>query len=261
MFPTLALSGALQLLAAVGFAAAARTFVRRARASPDPRPIAATAVWWGGVAVYEAAHGVQFLLAAFDAASFPVFLAIRYGSIVVICAAVGALAYHIAFLLTGSRRGGPAILTLYALYAVGFVAFAVFNGPYGITVGPWGADLLYAKSSEGWPVAVVLALLLAPPLAGTIAYVLVAARADDRGLRVRATVLAATLVVWLSSAASARIAGDGFALLLARPMLGLVAASLVVLVYGPAEPLRAWLASVSADMSREATSLRARDLV
>jgi hypothetical protein len=259
---TLALSGAVAILASVAFVYAGVHFHRR-RDEGDGGAAASFAIWWLGLATYTALGGIESVLGSVGAASFPLFVALRYASLPVLCAALGGLAYYILYLRTGSPRWRWAVALYFGALAAAFVAIIAINRPTGLDIQRWRTDLTYASPIDGALLQVVLLLIVVPEALAAIAYIALYKRTEDRAVRYRILTIGVGLLVWLAAAFLTRATKDDLGQLLARPVLGVVIAAAILMAYRPPAWLRARFEGTSPVPTTRALALqsRIRDLV
>ncbi|HWH09422.1 MAG TPA: hypothetical protein VNX21_09500 [Candidatus Thermoplasmatota archaeon] len=230
---TLLLSALVNLAAAAAFACAGARFLRPAPTEVNRLAQRGFALYWLGTAAYTAQSGVMDALAYAGVTSFPLFLAVRYLSIPVLCAALAGGSYYLLYLYTGRKAWVWLASGLYAVVGLAMTFYVASRRPYGVVVTDWRTDLAYAAPYEATPVfSLLLLLLVLPPIAGGVAYALLARRVQDRAARRRVLLVGLGIAAWSLAALAARLSeSSGLVQLLSRPVAGALVATLVLLAY------------------------------
>lgn len=235
---TLALSGLVSLVSGAAFLHVGLRAIPRRVSAENQLARQAFGAYWAALGAYTAMLGAMDLLAAAGHAPFPLFLAVRLVSLPFLVVSVCGAAYYFLHLFTGDQRWVWPIAFFGAALLVGITYFVADREPIGVAVGAWRTDIQYANPYET-PVFNVLVLLLAlPPIVGSLAYLTLAPalRGDARR---RAVMVGASILLWSLAALVARLGeGSDLVQLLARPVLGVAAAAIVVRAYRPTGPPR-----------------------
>lgn len=232
---TLVVSGLVSILSGAAFLHVGLRAIPR-RVSPENQLARqAFGSYWAALGAYTAIAGGLDLLAAAGIAPFGLFLAVRLAMLPLLVMSVGGAMFYFLHLFTGEQRWVWPVTLLSAWMLVALAWFVADREPMGVLVHDWHADLAYANPYET-PVFSVLVLLLAlPPIAGSFVYLMLAPRLQGDARR-RAVMVGSAILLWSLAAVVARL-GEGSDLmqLLARPVLGVGAAIIVVRAYMPAQ--------------------------
>ena len=255
---TLATAGGVSLLAAVSYLYAATRFVDRG-AGRDRTAARAFALWWGAIALYTGAQGIEDLMGAAGATPLALFVAWRYASLVVYSAGLAGLAAYVLYVRTGSARWPLVVVAYYAVLTVFVVALAASGRPTGVSIQTWRTDLTYDAPTTTPLLTIVLLLILLPVLGAIGSYLDLRRRAQSRSARIRITIVGASMATWLVATAVSRASNNDWLQLFARPILGALVAIAVVLAFRRPPDV----ASNASDRAsaRDALMRRVRDLV
>ena len=254
MLWTLGFSGAVSLLAAAAFAYAGSRFVGRG-AGADHAASSAFAAWWFGIGAYTGIQGAEDVLGAVGAAPVPLFVALRFATLPLICGAFAGLAHYVLHVRTGDPRWAPRVWTYYGLLAVALVALVALGRPDAVVIQRWRTDVSYSAALRGPILLVVLLLIVLPEVAASWAYLALYRRAADPVQRRRVLVVGSSLLLWLVATAVSRASESDALQLVARPTLGAGVAIAVALAY------RHPRAAPGPDARAMALQRRIRDLV
>lgn len=197
-------------------------------------------LWWVMLAVYALLGGFLLnILASAGWLDVAVFHTIRSVSIVVMMLGLFGLSYHALFLVTGSSR---LLLPLGAFYLVAYATIVhAFAGakPVAIELLAWETRMVYDPALSPAQMLLVLALLLLPQVTAGLLYVWVGLRLRDVDQRRRALLVGIAITAWASSNLLAYLwANEGFQFL-AKPIMGIAAALIVLAAYSaPPSPVR-----------------------
>lgn len=244
--PTLALSGATQLLAGAAYALVARKLRARHMDDADARLAAQSFVaWWSCLSAYMLLWGALTLVAAEGFAPMPLFLAARVVSIPLLMVSVAGLLYHVLYLFTGRRSLFAPVAGFYALCGVGFFAVSFIEPPTEVSVGAWLVEL---TRPGGTPLLNKLYVAIGvPPIAASVAYGALYWRVKEPMQKYRVALVASSLFLWVGSGLAARVAAGDFLKFFTLTVLGLAAAGAVVLAYYPPPRLRLRLDPLDVD--------------
>lgn len=232
--PTLSASALFAFVAALVYAYVGWRLGQREVTEKAQRAATLFSVWWYGLAGTTTATGIMHLTAALDAASLPLFIALTYVNVLVVCVALLGLLYYLVYLFTGRDTVVP-LGVFYAAYYVFLLYYLTAAGPTGVEVTRWRAALAYEQPLMGPLFGVVIALLVFPQLIGALAYLSLFFKVQEATQRYRILVVSLSIVVWFGSALAA--AGSGLASndawQLASRFIGLGAAVAIYLAYFP----------------------------
>ncbi len=234
---TLAFGGAVSGLAAAAFAYAAARFLFRGEGQ-ERRASRAFAAWWAGLAAYTALQGLDDLLGAFGAASLPVFAAVRYATLALICLAFAGLAHYVLYVRTGHGRWASWAWAYYGLLAGAFVAIVASAGPSGVVIQRWRTDVSLGRPVNVPLFAACLLLAIVPVLAATASYLGLRGRSQDERQRRRILVVGSGILLALVAMAVSRASNDDAFQLVARPTLGAGVALLIAREFRDPRPPR-----------------------
>ena len=202
-------------------------------------------LWWFAASAVSLIGGAESALAAVGALTTAVVRFSLYLELGVLCAALWGLVGYLLWLYTGGYR--LALLTGFYLlvYALSLALVAV-EDPTGFTVVVGRVAPTFAAPPPLALEAVVVPLLLAPEIGGAVAYISLGFRTRHRTVRFRCFTVGASLLAWfsLSIVAGAALAPTDPRQLL-TPLMGALAAGLVVLGYYPSGWVRRTLGVVS----------------
>ncbi|HEX2021650.1 MAG TPA: hypothetical protein VHH36_03005 [Candidatus Thermoplasmatota archaeon] len=232
MIWTLLASGLVNLVAGAAFVRVGLHFRRRPAEPANRLAVRAFAAYWIGVGLYVSSWGgVLDVLASFGVAPFGLFLAARYASLPIACAALGALMFYFAFLFTGRRAWIWISALAYAATLAAGAWYVWARDPVGVSVQAWRTDLAYASPFGSPALNAIVLMLVLPPMLGALAYATLARRAPTDAARRRILLVSAALFLWNGSALFARLSDDDFWQLVTRPVAGLAAAALALYAY------------------------------
>lgn len=216
---TLAFSAFVSGLAALAFAYAGTRFLSRGLGG-ERRASRAFAAWWMCLAAYLALQGFDDVLGAVGAASLAVFSAVRYATLVLVCAAFAGLAHYVLFVRTGDERWVPRVWGYYGLLAAVFVGIVASARPDGAVIQRWRTDVSLATPVNAPLFAAGLLLAILPVLAAVVAYLRLRRRTHDEIQRRRILVVGTGMLLALVAMAVSRASNNDAFQLVARPTLG-----------------------------------------
>lgn len=236
---TLLASGVVSLLAAAAFAYVGWLLWQRHVTAANRVAARAFTTYWLGLAAYTGVGGVESVVASFGVAPFPLFLALRYLTIPLLCATIGAVVFYFVFLYTGREAWRRVVTVVYGFVGVTGLYYVWSREPIGVAVSEWRTDLAYAADYESPFFTLILLMLVLPQLVGAVAYAALIPRTPRASQRYRIALVSSVIFVWGVAALVARLAASsGFVQLLTRPVLGLVVVAAVLLAYRPPRALR-----------------------
>ena len=192
-------------------------------------------VWWYALAGIQAVSAVTRALAYADVLDVTLYVTITYVLVLGICTAFWGLVYYLSFLLTGDRRVLMPLTAFYIAYYAFLLYYLTLRDPVDIAVTAWNVKIVYAREIAGAPRALVVLLLIVPPLAGAIGYTRLYFKVRDPTQRYRIGLVSVTLVSWFAIllVAWAVEAGEHPWWQLVSRSMGLVSALLVYAAYRP----------------------------
>jgi hypothetical protein len=240
--PTLAVAALVAATAAGVYLHLGQVFARRP--APDEangRALRMFALWW-------IATGANILLgagfiaaAAFGRTSLDLQVVYAILQRLLLAVAVAGLMHYLLFLVRGRAPMG-ALAAFYGAYFVFLVASLYSDQPVGVYVGDWRTDLVYAKDPSAVVGLVSFAWLVLPPVALSVAAIVVARRlpASQRAQRNRITLVGAALIAWwvVAVLAGHREAFGAEFFQVFNRLLGLSMALVILTAYKPPSWLR-----------------------
>jgi hypothetical protein len=223
---TLAFGAAVSALAAAAFAYAGARFVSRGLGA-ERRASRAFAAWWLGIAAYAVLQAAQDAMGAAGSTPLPLFAALRYATLALICIAFAGLAHYVLYVRRGDDRLTPWVWVYYGLLAGAFVAIVRAAGITGVMVQRWKADVAVGPAVDARLFAVSLLLAIVPVVLATAAYLRLRALTDDARQRRRILVVGCGILLALVAMAVSRATNDDAFQLVARPILGAGVALLI----------------------------------
>jgi hypothetical protein len=234
------------LLGAVAFAIVATALyakvglqhVRRPVRPESRRAARMFGVWWLALGATTLLGGASFVAASAGFAPLPVFTAVLFLELLLICVGLLGLLHYLLFLFTGRDLLAP-LAAGYAAYFLGLVVLLLQAMPNGVAVGRWTADVTYADPPAGPVATLLLGLLVLPQVLGALAYLTVAFRVREATPRFRIVVVSGSIVVWFLSSFLASVGGltnEDWWQVLSR-LLGLGAALATFVAYNPPRAL------------------------
>jgi hypothetical protein len=192
-------------------------------------------VWWAGLAATTLVSGLLNTLGAFDLISMPLFIAMTYINILVICAALWGLLYYLMYLFTGNSRSLVPLTVFYVVYYALLVYYITARVPYDVTVGRWSTALAYRTQITGPLFVLLLILLVVPQIIAGLAYFTLYFRVRDVTQKYRILLVSWSIVVWFGSALVGSFAGlsqfDWWQI--TNRLIGLAATLTILMAYIP----------------------------
>lgn len=192
------------------------------------------AAWWLGLAGHSVAGLALALAAATGRATPPVVVA--SATLAAVCFGVmfWGLVSYLLYLYTGRRAVFPAVTFAYAVQTVLLVGVVWWLRPIGAHAEGWTPFIDYARAGSVATDAYITTTFLVPPLAGSVAYLLLLRRVKDRTARYRIALVSGSILAWFVGAlALGAVPGTSDAASLAVRVLALCAALGVLAAYEP----------------------------
>ncbi len=241
----LALEG-VRLVASVVYGVVAYLVLRRPVDVGARLARAGFATWWLGIAVVGLASipsGLGLTFAEYGLGAVRAWIYVIFGAIFV---ALAGLVYYLLFLYTGRSEAWRGVALFYVLLFVYLVYLMEGFGPYtGVEDGT--ASLLFEQEH---PPLLLLGFSLAislPPLAAAASYLMLFFKLDDRESRYRILLVSGGLGGWFLYS----VLGTVFRFIteteqtyvgtVVGQLVGLVAATMVLVAFAPPGRVRAWL--------------------
>ena len=232
----------LALVAALLYLAVGYRLRRREVPREDRGALRAFVIWWVGLGLLGAI-GV-LLEVGFDLAALglTVWRVVIYPFVLLLYVIIGALVYYLVYLYTGSSASLRWITLFYTAQFVLLVWLIESAGPYVGLNEVGEQEVMFANERPpGHPLSVLLSLaILLPPVAAAVAYFALFFRVEDRTLRYRVALISGAFVLWFGFSLAGTLfraaTGQeeaGFAAELTSRLLGILAASLVLMAYHP----------------------------
>lgn len=196
--------------------------------------------WWELIGVNKIASALAGLGAAAGWVSDPVYVAMIYLNVVILCISLWSLLSYFTYL----RNGPPAIRTwiiiLYSAYYLLLTYHITAGGPIGAEIGPWRASLANQGGAPPLRQLAVLTLLVLPETIAAVSYLLLVFRVRDRTARFRIALVSIGILAWTATillvALPAFESSPGVQV--ASKLIGIAGALLCVLAYLPPRWLR-----------------------
>lgn len=189
--------------------------------------------WWTAIALLWTFDGLRGLAVVVGAADrlLPVFIALHYVGIAILCLALWGLLTYITFLRTG-RHTGVLFGLLYGAGLAAALTAAALAQPDHLRAVNWMTFIEYAHPLAVPIEAAFFLLLLAPQIVGAAAYLLLARRAEGAA-RHRILLVGGALLAWVGINLVADLARwtDADAWQLSRRLLGIVASATIMQAY------------------------------
>jgi hypothetical protein len=259
--PTLLVSAAVQLAAGASFALVGRAVWRRSSSAGDlgheGGAVVAFALWWWALAAYLAVQSLLYIVAVATAPSLSAYLVTRLLAIPLLCLGSGALTYYILYLLTGRAGLRTVVAALYSFVMAVFAYGTIVGARGGLDVTPWIIQL-HAEGAAKEAFTLVYFLVGLPPILGSAALLVVAARTRSKEHRYRGMLVGLGILSYVGSGLAAFLGSSDAMKLAALTGSGLLAGLFVLAAYYPPRVLRRALGvSLSAGEAEEAARLRA----
>lgn len=195
-------------------------------------------IWWYGIAIVSLLQGSQSLMASTAALPLGVVVGCLYLSLIVVCAALWGLVGYLTFLFTGRYYLLPLSVYYVALYVLVLFYFTL-SDPIGIAIAYGHVTILYANTLPLAIGAIAVLLILLPELGGAVAYMALSSKTSDLTLRYRTRLVGGGILAWfLLSLVTGVATPVSSPIRLASPLLGVLAAGLVLIAYYPPLALR-----------------------
>lgn len=235
MLASLAVSGLVNLAAGATFTYVGLRFVPRETSSESRLANQAFVAYWAAFGLYTMAGGALELLAALGWTPLPVFLAVRYAMLPLMCISIGGLTFYFAYLFTGKLAWIWPITVFFAYMLVAATFYITTQRPVGVLTAAWHTDLVYAEPMRAGAFQALFLFLALPPLIGGVFYVMLGLRLPHGEARRRVLLVGGSILGWTISVAIARLATSSDLLqFFSRPVFGLAVAAAVTIAYRPA---------------------------
>ena len=225
---TLAVSGAISVVAGLAFLLVARRVLSRAATGSRLLARRAHTTWWVGLGSYLVLQGALTLAAAFDALTLSTYLASRALAIPLLCAATWGISFYLVFLYTGEPKHARTLGALYVAVA-GFFFYVTYGMATVLVVDSWIVGL-----EDSHPLyRLVYALVGLPPIVASLAYLGLLRRVHDPEQRYRIKLVAGSILLYVGSGLFARLATNDLVIFVTLVLFGLAAAGASLLAYYP----------------------------
>ncbi len=197
-------------------------------------------LWWYSLAATTLVGGILHLLGAFNIVSLPLFVALTYVNILLICIALWGLLYYLVYLFTGSQRFLIPLTIFYVLYYVLLVYSITVSDPARVEIGRWTTQLVYAHPLTGPFFSLALVLLVFPQILASLAYFTLFFHVREATQRYRVLLVSWCIILWFGSAFVASVAGlsrENWWQIVSR-LIGLGAAMGILFAYLPPAIIR-----------------------
>lgn len=239
--PTLLLDAALALGSALVFAYVGRVSTRR-RVEGDGR-LAATlfGVWWNGLAAVLLTTALMRVIAFAGITDINVFMTLMYVNALVLCIALWALLYYLAYLFTGNKELIVPISAFYVACYGFLIYFVTYQRPVSVKIDAWEIGVTFERELAGAPLVMLVLLIMLPPVIGAINYARLYRRVTDPTQKYRIGLISLTIIAWFGSALVAFAAGLGDQIWwsVGSRITALAAAWLIYIAYRPPAWVRA----------------------
>lgn len=192
-------------------------------------------VWWYGLATITLIGAFLSLFGAVGITSLPLFVTANYLNLLIICLALCGLLYYLIYLFTGSSRSLILLAIFYLTYYVLLVYYLTASTPISVKVSRWNTTLDYHSQLTGPFFAIILILLLVPPIIGGLAYFTLYFRVTDITQKYRIFLVSWSIIIWFFSILIAQVGGlaeqDWWQL--TSRFIGLAAALIILMAYLP----------------------------
>jgi hypothetical protein len=192
-------------------------------------------LWWFSLAVSTLTGFIFNLMGAIGRPILPVFVALTYANLLIICIALWALLYYLIYLFTGKPGILIPLSAFYLIYFVLLVYYITVSTPNGVEVGRWTTSLKFLFPLSGPLIMFILLLLVLPQILGSLAYLTLFFRVEERTQKYRILLVSLSLVIWFGLALVAPaigIASEDWWQVASRA-IGLGAALVILMAYRP----------------------------
>ncbi|HWH09341.1 MAG TPA: hypothetical protein VNX21_09080 [Candidatus Thermoplasmatota archaeon] len=241
MKPTLLVDAALALAIALLYARVGLQMQRRLATTRDgARALRSFALWWHALAALTALGALRSLLGGLDVLHRAPHATLTFLGVLLLPAALAGLVDYLAYIYAGTPRWRRPIYAAHAAMAAFFLGLVVWMHPIGVAARDWSVPIQYENQLGGPLLALALALVLAPVLAGSAAYLTLAFRVRDPTARFRIVTVSGAFLAWFGSAALANALGwsQWYWWPLVARGIALGATLLILLAYNPPRALR-----------------------
>ena len=239
MLATLFASGLVNIAAGGVFMLVGLRFVPRRTSRENQLANQAFSAYWTGVGAYTLVSGTLEVMASMGYAPFPLVLFVRYASLPLLTIGIGSLTFYFLYLFSGRQSWLWPVVGFYSLVLTTTTFYIRDREPVGVRIDAWNTDLAYAAPYESGLFAIILLMLVLPPIVGSLFYLRLRRRLADPADRRRVILVGTSILAWSAAAVLARVAsGNDLIELLSRPVLGLAVVGTILLAFRPtASPL------------------------
>jgi len=230
---TLLAAAGVNLVVAASFFLVGRA-VSRQDAGKTHGALLALAIWWWALAAYLAIQAALFVDVVVRGPSLAPYLASRVLVNPMLCVAAGSLTYYMLYLFTGRHQFRLPVALLYTATLVLFVVATFTRMPTGLSVTDW---MIRADTADGLLERIVYFLVGIPPIASSIALLVVAHRLDPPQ-RYRAVLVGIAILAYVGSGLAAFQGDNATVQFAALTGMGILASACVLLAYYPPAALR-----------------------
>jgi hypothetical protein len=216
---------------------AARLHQRRVTNPLHHRALDYFALWWVGLGVSLIFGSFVYLAAAFGYTSLDVQLVLAHTQRLLLAVSLVGLMHYMIFVRTGRSVVRP-LIAFYFAYYIMLLTSLITRQPESVLVGNWRTDLNYVHDSQPLVSLLSLVILVVPPVAGAISYMMLYFKLDpvhDRIQRFRVMTVSVSLIVWWVVAVLAgqqeALGADVFQIF--NRIVGFFAALAILMAYSP----------------------------
>jgi hypothetical protein len=249
---------AFAVVSAVLFGYAGRVQMKRQVMGEARLALQLFAIWWYALAAITVVGSVFNILAGLGKTDIALWQVYTYLAIAGICLALWGLLYYLLYLFTGNRAWLPILSIFYIFVYVLVLYFVQVSQPIGVKHDEWSAQLEYANQQDS-PISIALVLfIIAPQILAGLAYFSLFFRVRERAQRFRIAIVSWSIVAWFSSSLVVAFSpelqtSDGWQV--TSRLIGLTAASLIVMAYRPPRGIQRWLDAGAPAASDEGSRL------
>jgi hypothetical protein len=192
-------------------------------------------VWWFSMSISTLTGFIFNFLGAIGWTVLPIFVALTYVNLLIICIALWALLYYLIYIFTGNSRILIPLSLFYLFYYLLLVYYITVSTPTGVAVGRWSTSLSYRFQLEGPFFVFVLILLVLPQILGALAYFTLFFRIKERTQKFRILLVSVSIMIWFGISFVASVSGlasEDWWQFFSRA-IGLAAALAILVAYRP----------------------------
>lgn len=258
---TFLLGSLLRILEGLAYLMVASLLSRRHVAGDLAVPARMFQAWWTLIGANKIASALAGLGAAAGWVQDPLYVAVIYLNVVVLCLSLWCLLSYFAYL----RSGPPAVRAWITLLYVGYYLLLTYHiaasHPLGAEIGAWRANLVSAGEAPPLRQLLILAFLVLPQTIAAFSYLLLVRRVRDRTARFRISLVSVGILAWTGSLllAALPMVESSVSLQVTSRFLGIGGALLGLVAYQPPGWLRRRLRveAIAGPAAREPLSPRA----